>query len=601
MEKASEKNSAHKTIDYDTDNKYSNIHNVPKYVSAQKAEDSSKSIDKSLEIVNKHSLESDDNFSEFHHTCAKKTKTESKHKYIYGLEEILEVINGGLSSEKKNDKYYQTTLESDGTTEMKYPLYYFENGFRKVKPYWYEYKAHAKGRWMGQSIHHVFSNEFNHKEINYYKNSILKGLIKVNGKEIDPEYRIKNGDLITHYMHRHEPPVLDSKVKILGLLSLGDDLNILGIEKPAGLPVHPSGRYNLNSLQEILQFDYNIDKIYPTNRLDRLVSGVMVVATNRKTAQFLTGEMASDKVSKTYICRVLGNFPYDRIVCKAPIRTVAHKLGLNCVDFDSGKESETEFTRLFSNDNSSVVLCKPKTGRTHQIRVHLQYLGYPIVNDPLYCNPSIWGPDLGANGSVPTQDFSEIFNSIYNPSGDIVHAPLKDLKTFDENGHELTSSAQPVEPNNMSENLISKKSDSDSKISEYSKYQPAINNLLQQIRTGSLTEFSRHFDREYQLNLNSHKNSSNQTSAIDKNVDNNQFSQNDKDNNDSEDPCPICGAVEYNYPKTQSELMIWLHALKYSGSNWEFETEMPSWSKQDYIPNIPQYLLKYASILKNAS
>ncbi|PVU94875.1 hypothetical protein BB559_002899 [Furculomyces boomerangus] len=360
---------------------------------------------------------------------------------ITDLEKIIEILNNDseVSNHNKNNKNKNTKSENKGNlktstlqvqisskpkgkeqelsesskvpeSEMKVPIYSFENGLRKVIPYWFTFRAHAKQRWFGKSIYNVFSTEFRDKDPEYYKEAIINGKIMVNEKMVDPEYKIKNGDLITHISHRHEPSVHDKKINILGLVSPTKNTSILGLVKPTGFPVHPSGRYHYNTLLEMLHNEYGFTKLFPTNRLDRLVSGVMVMATNKKTAQVLTEQMSENKISKVYVCRVLGDFPYsEKVVCEAPVRTIAHKLGLNYVDFENGRSCLTEFTKLSSGKHTSVLLCKPKTGRTHQIRVHLQYLGYPIVNDPLYCNPSIWGSSLGANGKPFTEN-DNLFN-----------------------------------------------------------------------------------------------------------------------------------------------------------------------------------------------
>ena len=115
------------------------------------------------------------------------------------------------------------------------------------------------------------------------------------------------------------------------------------------------------------------------------------------------------------------NFSRERIKVDRAIDCASKKIGLFWLDEKNGKESITEFERLHYNGETSVVLCMkklylykiflkkesksyfkilgyPKTGRTHQIRIHLQYLGYPIVNDPLYNQPTVWGPSNGKNG-----------------------------------------------------------------------------------------------------------------------------------------------------------------------------------------------------------
>ncbi|KAJ1559554.1 RNA pseudouridylate synthase domain containing protein 2, partial [Nowakowskiella sp. JEL0078] len=84
------------------------------------------------------------------------------------------------------------------------------------------------------------------------------------------------------------------------------------------------------------------------------------------------------------------------IICEEPIEIASFKLGINKVSPD-GKYCKTVFNRLSFNGITSVVECKPVTGRTHQIRVHLQYLGYPIANDPIYCS-NFWGQEMGKGG-----------------------------------------------------------------------------------------------------------------------------------------------------------------------------------------------------------
>lgn len=88
----------------------------------------------------------------------------------------------------------------------------------------------------------------------------------------------------------------------------------------------------------------------------------------------------------------------ETIECAEPIEVVSYKIGV-CRVSPKGKDCLTTFTKISSDGETSIVLCKPKTGRMHQIRVHLQYLGYPIVNDPLY-NHTVFGPTKGKGGDI---------------------------------------------------------------------------------------------------------------------------------------------------------------------------------------------------------
>jgi tRNA pseudouridine synthase 9 len=225
------------------------------------------------------------------------------------------------------------------------------------------------------------------------------------------------------------------------------------INKPAGVPVHPAGRYFHNSVVEILRAERgNTFNPSPCNRLDRLTSGVMFVAKDPRAADQLSEQLKRRSVRKEYIARVAGEFPDRTVVCERPILLISPKLGLNAVRA-SGKPAITVFRRLAyyppANDatthdspgsssssdgcaatavlddddpNSkanrarddgmhwkrlrghSIVRCFPLTGRTHQIRVHLQFLGHPVANDPIYANQRVFGATLGLGRDSPDAD-----------------------------------------------------------------------------------------------------------------------------------------------------------------------------------------------------
>ena len=209
------------------------------------------------------------------------------------------------------------------------------------------------------------------------------------------------------------------------------------INKPAGVPVHPAGRYNYNSIVEIMRAErgYQWNPL-PCNRLDRLTSGVMFIGKHARAAEELSVQIQERNVKKEYIARVIGKFPKGDIVCDQPIMQISPKLGLNRARA-SGKEARTIFKclayyppqRQISEDDPppedtrtekeklrdahrpwkaksgySIVRCLPLTGRTHQLRVHLQYLGHPIANDPIYCNQRVFGPSLAAGDASPSAD-----------------------------------------------------------------------------------------------------------------------------------------------------------------------------------------------------
>lgn len=255
----------------------------------------------------------------------------------------------------------------------------------------------------------------------------------VNGKKVaSVSIIINNGDVISHTLHRHEPPVTAQPIGIVH-----EDNDMIVINKPAGIPVHPAGRYNYNSIVEIMRAGrgYGWNPL-PCNRLDRLTSGVMFIGKHAAAAEELSLQIRGRTVRKEYVARVIGEFPIGDVICEQPIMQISPKLGLNRARA-SGKEAKTVFRRLAyypprrrpgedakpaedtrtekekirdskmewkQKEGYSIVRCLPLTGRTHQIRVHLQFLGYPISNDPIYCNQRVFGPNLAEGDSVSDND-----------------------------------------------------------------------------------------------------------------------------------------------------------------------------------------------------
>ncbi|MCJ1377030.1 hypothetical protein MMC17_000120 [Xylographa soralifera] len=311
--------------------------------------------------------------------------------------------------------------------------YYLEDDLRKVHPYHYTYNTYCKERWRGRELLDIFAKEFRDRPAEYYKDAIESGKVVINGQAVNSIHSIvKNGDVISHTLHRHEPPVTAQPIGIVH-----EDNDMIVINKPAGVPVHPAGRYNYNSVVEIMRAErgYQWNPL-PCNRLDRLTSGVMFIGKHAKAAEKLSVQIQERNVKKEYIARVIGEFPEEDIVCDQPIMQISPKLGLNRARA-SGKDARTLFKRLAyypsrrrkigdtpppedtrtekeklrdshrpwkAKSGYSIVRCLPLTGRTHQLRVHLQYLGHPIANDPIYCNQRVFGPSLAAGDASSSAD-----------------------------------------------------------------------------------------------------------------------------------------------------------------------------------------------------
>ncbi|KAL3502954.1 hypothetical protein ACH5RR_037403 [Cinchona calisaya] len=271
--------------------------------------------------------------------------------------------------------------------------YIFRDGIRYVKPYYFEFISHVKNRWAKKTIVDLFTEEFKGRPRDYYVSAVKEGRIQVDGQVVPISYVVQPSQKISHFLHRHEPPVMAWDIQILQ-----KEPEVLTVSKPASVPVHPCGQYRKNTVIGILQAEHGLAPLFPIHRLDRLVSGLLILARNASRADLFRQQIESGMVKKQYVARVIGEFPEDEQVVDANVNYNARE-GRSTVEVRDdygngntslqGKSACTKFTRISTNGSHSIVLCEPITGRTHQIRVHLQYIGHPIANDMLYLSESV--------------------------------------------------------------------------------------------------------------------------------------------------------------------------------------------------------------------
>eukprot|EP00599_Poterioochromonas_sp_BG-1_P012954 CAMPEP_0173164294 /NCGR_PEP_ID=MMETSP1105-20130129/20480_1 /TAXON_ID=2985 /ORGANISM="Ochromonas sp., Strain BG-1" /LENGTH=558 /DNA_ID=CAMNT_0014084613 /DNA_START=154 /DNA_END=1826 /DNA_ORIENTATION=+ len=217
---------------------------------------------------------------------------------------------------------------------------------REVKPYLIVYDTFAKGRWLGRKLIDILSVEYGGFPIEYWQNGIKRGFVKVNNANVTEDYIVKNADRIYHKAHRHEPMVYGE------IQFVGETESLLAVSKPASIPMHPCGNYRHNSLEMILKNEPivpNQPNLYIVHRLDRLTSGLIVLAKDKNTAAKVSGEIRKKSTQKIYLARVKGRFP-NRIEQLKRWETV--DLAPYQDDYEKEKEKE-RWRNDPRNDNSA--------------------------------------------------------------------------------------------------------------------------------------------------------------------------------------------------------------------------------------------------------
>ena len=213
----------------------------------------------------------------------------------------------------------------------------------------------------------------------FWRERLEDGRITYKDQPIDADTLVRAGWRIEHLTPQATEPPVNSGVTILH-----EDEAIIVINKPAPLPMHPCGRFNRNTLGHFLGLVYNEHQLRQVHRLDANTTGVVVYASKKRHAQTLFPQFQKGTVSKTYLARVNGHCEHDTFECDQPISTETSTAGTRTVSED-GRLAQTKFEVVERfDDGTSLVICRPVTGRTHQIRLHLSHLGFPIQGDPAY-------------------------------------------------------------------------------------------------------------------------------------------------------------------------------------------------------------------------
>ncbi|MFS0574328.1 RluA family pseudouridine synthase [Sporosarcina sp. 179-K 3D1 HS] len=217
---------------------------------------------------------------------------------------------------------------------------------------------------------------------------LKNGLVLVGDKPVKPNYKVSPGEIVM--VDEPEPEVLDVIAEDLNLDIVYEDQDVLVVNKPRGMVVHPApGHMNGTVVNGLMYHCTDLSGINGVlrpgivHRIDKDTSGLLMVAKNDQAHVSLVNQLVEKTVTRVYTALVHGHIAHDNGTIDAPIgRDQRDRQSMAIVD--KGKHAVTHFKVLERFGDYTLVECRLETGRTHQIRVHMKYIGYPLVGDPKY-------------------------------------------------------------------------------------------------------------------------------------------------------------------------------------------------------------------------
>lgn len=228
---------------------------------------------------------------------------------------------------------------------------------------------------------------------------IENGNILVNDIKVKDSYKVKENDYITIEALKETTDILPENIP-LDIYYEDDDLIV--VNKPSGMVVHPApGNYTGTLVNALIYHTNNLSKVNTNirpgivHRIDADTSGLLLVAKNDKSHNILAEDIQKKEVVREYIALVEGIIMEDTATIDAPIGRDKKDRKKMTVTSENSKDAVTHIRVLERYKDSTLIRCKLETGRTHQIRVHLSYIGHPVVNDPVYGHKKLIDKDFG--------------------------------------------------------------------------------------------------------------------------------------------------------------------------------------------------------------
>lgn len=218
---------------------------------------------------------------------------------------------------------------------------------------------------------------------------ISKGLVSVNGKVAKASYKTKLNDQIEITIESNNE--LDVEPENIPLKIIYEDKDVIVVDKPTGMIVHPSPGIIKGTLVNALLYHCKdlsgingVNRPGIVHRIDKETSGLLMIAKNDIAHRSLSNQLKTHSVTRRYVALVHGIIPHVQGKIDAPIGRNPNDRQSMTVTRTNSKNAVTNFTVIKRYKSMSLIECRLETGRTHQIRVHMSYIGYPVYGDPKY-------------------------------------------------------------------------------------------------------------------------------------------------------------------------------------------------------------------------